>query len=191
MARLAKVSHLCCCLQHGRNASAPAPSWMESAAELSTGLRRELHWGLHSSQLLSCLQGRWTLREARFFWISVLPFSSTGIFQGFQLHCQLAIPEREAHRRRGRLRIFISNNCASKLNLAFLSPLVFFQLYPSAVSNLHCGGLTNPATSRCLRRHYLYARIQMAWQINLTFPFIFNSSRNIFSSLWKNVPDTY
>lgn len=36
---------------------------------------------------------------------------------------------------RGRLHIFISNNCASKLNLAFLSLLVFFQLYPSAVAN--------------------------------------------------------
>lgn len=31
--------------------------------------------------------------------------------------------------------VFISSNCASKLNLAFLSPLVFFQLYPSAVAN--------------------------------------------------------
>lgn len=32
--------------------------------------------------------------------------------------------------------VFISNNCASKLNLAFWSPLVVFQLYPSAVA--HC-----------------------------------------------------
>lgn len=89
---------------------------------------------IHPSCSAVCREGG-RCGKQDFSGISVLPFSSTGIFQGFQLHCQLAIPEREAHRRRGRLRIFISNNCASKLNLAFLSPLVFFQLYPSAVSN--------------------------------------------------------
>jgi len=30
--------------------------------------------------------------------------------------------------------VFIRSNCASELNLAFISPLVFFQLYPSAVA---------------------------------------------------------
>lgn len=38
-------------------------------------------------------------------------------------------------RQRGRLCIFASSNCASKLNLAFLRLLVFFQLYPSAVAD--------------------------------------------------------
>lgn len=113
-------SHLC--------QSWTSPLWRKDPHFHGEGSSVKPHLSLQYLCSLDCREYWKVLKTGLFSWGSSVDFSCvSALWSRMNEWCR--------DREKGFV-VFISNNCASKLNLAFWNPLVVFQLYPSAVA--HC-----------------------------------------------------